>query len=257
MKKIILLLLPLVLCFSSQAQIDETDTKMLWLGLGLSKKVNKKFGISYYQLNSVNFEGPRLNFIQLDLGASYKLVDNLSVKAGGKATFSIDSDPENQLLYPRLYLALRYNTRISKRWRMKNSLYFEHHFDQRSKFQQRYFHRFDLYYRNTKWPWRLRPYITTKLYYYANGRDLQYYDENEDKTEKVATRGFHAFRFQPGVKLYPNKKIMLAVSFMRQIEFNSSLFGGKPINDENPKSGRIRRPFYNFNVFNLAFFYKL
>lgn len=240
-----------------KAQIAETENSMLWTTLGVSKKINDNLHLSYNQLHSFSHDDSRVNFIQPDLGLSYKLTQNLDARIGYSPTFSLDEVQGNQLLYHRISGRLKMNTKISKRIRMRNSFTAEHHFTQRSKFKQRYYYRLDLYYRNTKLPWRLRPFADQKLYWYSNGRPLQYYDINGEPTTLESPNGLHAYRIKAGIKLYPSDKFIFSIYFLKQKEFNSDIFNSKDINSINPNSNSVRRRFYNFSVIGLSCTYKL
>ena len=247
----------LLVGFNINAQIVETEKSMLWTTLGISKKISDKFSISYDQLHSFSLNDSRVNFIQPDLGIKYRLTKKIDARFGYTPTFSLDEVKGNQLLYHRISGRIKLNTKISKRLRMRNSFTAEHHFTQRSKFQQRYYYRLDLYYRDTKLPWRLRPFMDQKLYWYANGRPLQYYDANGVPTTLESPDGLHAYRIKTGIKLYPSDKLMLIVYYLKQKEFNSELFGSKDINSINPNSNSVRRRFYDFSVIGLSCTYKL
>jgi len=256
MNKIILFIC-LIITTISNAQITETDNTMLWTTLGVNKKLNDKFSLSYYQLHSFSLKDSRFNFIQPDLEIEYELNKNWDASVGYSPTFSLDNVQGNQLLYHRVSADIKVSTKLGKRIRMKNSITGEYHFTQRSKFKQRYYYRLDLYYRNTKLPWKLRPFITQKLYWYANGRDLQYYDANGTKTDLTPPNGLHAYRIKTGIKLYPMDDFSFAIYFQKQKEFNSTLFGGRDINSLNPNSNSIRRSFYDFSVIGISCSYKL
>ena len=239
------------------AQVVETNNTMLWTTLGVNKKLNDKFRISYYQLHSLSLAEPRFNFIQPDLELNYEISKNWDAAISYTPTFSLDEIQGNQLIYHRVSADIKLSSKLGKRIRIKNSITAEQHFTERSKFKQRYYYRFDIYYRNTKWPWRLRPFATQKLYWYSNGRVLQYYDSNGDKTDLTSPNGLHAYRIKAGIKLYPLDDFSFSVYFQKQIEFNSNVLGTRDINSLNPNSNKIRRPFYDFSVIGISCSYKL
>jgi len=256
MKKVFFLAL-FASSISFNAQITETENTMLWTTLGVSKKINDKWSISYDQLHSLSLNDSRFNFIQPDLGISYELRKNLNLEIGYSPTFSLDSNTENQLLYHRVSADIKLRTKVSKRIRMKNSFTAEQHFTQRSKFQQRLYYRLDLYYRNTNLPWRLRPFINQKLYWYSNGRELQYYNDDGSLADLKSPNGLHAYRLKTGFKLYPTDDFIVSIYFQKQKEFNSSILGSSDINSLNPNSNDIRRAFYDFSVLGISCRYKL
>ncbi len=260
MKKTILILCLLTSLLTSifiSAQIIETDKTMLWTSFGLSKKLNDKFSISYFQLNSLSLKDSRFNFIQPDLKIGYKLNKKWDLSINYTPTISLDTVQGNQSIFHRVSSRIRVSTKVSKRIRMKNSITTEFHFTQRSKFKQRIYYRLDLFYRDTKLPWRLRPFISQKLYWYSGGRLLQYYDTDGVKTDLKAPNGLHAYRIKTGIKLYPTDKVSFSLYYQKQKEFNSSLFGTREINSLNPNSNKIRRSFYDFSVIGVSLNYKL
>lgn len=256
MKKLIL-----IACLTAvtiiNAQVVETDNTMLWTTLGVTKKLNDKFRISYYQLHSLSLAEPRFNFIQPDLELNYEISKNWDAAISYTPTFSLDEIQGNQLVYHRVSADIKLSSKLGKRIRIKNSIIAEQHFTQRSKFKQRYYYRFDIYYRNTKWPWRLRPFATQKLYWYANGRDLQYYDTDGNKTDLTSPDGLHAYRLKAGLKFYPTKDFNFSIYFQNQKEFNSNFLGSRDINSLNPNSNNIRRSFYDYSVIGISCSYKL
>ncbi len=238
----------------SNAQINETERTMLWTTFGVSKELTKKLDVSYNQLNSIDLKSTGINFIQPDLALSYALTKKWALGVNYTPTFSIDDVVGNQLVYHRVSERIKLKTKLGKRFRMRNYIVAEQHFTQRSKFKQRYYYRLNIYYRDTKLPWKFRPFIDQKLYRYANGRDLQYYNADGTKANKKAPNGLHAYRFQAGVKLYPSKKFSFMLYYLKQKEFNGS---GNDINSLNPNSNIIRRPFYDFSVIGISCHYKL
>ena len=247
----------LILIFTANAQITESENIMLWTTLGINKKLDDKFSISYYQLHSLSLRDNRFNFIQPDLDISYELNKDWDVSIGYSPTFSLDLVKGNQLLYHRVSADIKLSTKLSKRFRMKNSVTAEYHFTERSKFKQRYYYRLDVYYRDTKLPWRLRPFLTQKLYWYSNGRLLQYYAIDGAKTDLVSPDGLHAYRLKAGIKLYPSDDFSFSIYFQKQKEFNTNIFGSRDINSLNPNSNKVRRAFYDFSVIGISCSYKL
>ncbi len=248
------LILFLILSISLNAQVNETNKTMLWSTLGVSTKLNDNLKLSYYQLHSINLKGGGINFIQPDLGLAYKLNNKWSLEFHYSPTFSIDNNPNNQSLYHRISGKVKVKTKISKRFRMSNALVAEQHFTQRSKFQQRYYYRLDLFYRDTKLPWKLRPFINQKLYVYSNGKPLQYFNADGSLAENKSPNGLHAYRIQTGVKLYPTDKLIFALYYLKQKEFNA---GSNNINVLNPNTNNISRSFYDFSVLGLSLSFKL
>ncbi len=244
--------------FSINSQITETDHQMFWGSFGLHKKLSKDVSLNYYQINSFNLNTGQINFIQSDIGLNLKLANHWSTGINYTPTFSIDNIAGNQLVYHRLSAKLKFRHKIVRHLYMKNYLVAEYHFTQRAKWQERFYFRFDLEYKNKhKMPWKLKPYISQKLYWYQNGRLLQYYNPNGDKTLLASPNGLHAYRLKTGFKLYPSEKWSFNFYFLKQKEFNTKLFGSKDINNLNPNSGRIRRSFYDFKVWGLSVGYKL
>jgi len=244
--------------YVTRAQITETDHQMIWTSFSLNKKINKKFNINYLQLHSIDLYSSKLNFIQSKFSFNYKLKKHLSLSLGYSPTFSLDGVAGNQLIYHRVSTRIRLKTKLPAHLYMKNSIVGEYHFTQRSKWQERYYYRLDLEYRNKNhMPWRMRPFISQKLYWYQNGRLLQYYDTDGNKVDLSSPNGLHAYRLQAGIKIYPIRKWHFTLYYLKQKEFNTSLFNAKNINSLNPVSGKIRKSFYDFTVLGISISHRL
>ena len=244
--------------YISRAQITENHHQMIWTSFSLNKKISNKFNVNYFQLHSIDLNSSKLNFIQSKFSFNFKLQKHLNFSLGYSPTFSLDGVAGNQLVYHRVSARLRIKTKLPVHLYMKNSIVGEYHFTQRSKWQERYYYRLDLEYRNKHhMPWKMRPFISQKFYWYRNGRLLQYYDAGGNKTDLRSPNGLHAYRFQAGIKVYPIKKWHFTFYYLKQKEFNSSLFGSKEINSLNPNSGKIRRAFYDFAVLGFTLSHKL
>lgn len=234
-----------------QLQAQSNSSFMGWATIGTSVKIKEKWRISYSQLHSAKFTSNGYNFIQCSVGASFNPIKSLRLGLNYIPSFAIDNNPNNQVMYHRLRFGVRYYTRLHKHFRMYNGLHFEHHFTKRNKYQERLYFRNDFYYRNTKLPWRLCPFIEQRLYFYFNGKKLQYYNASGAKTEKKATNGLHAYRIKAGIKVYPIRKLSLSAYFLYQTEFNSG-FLGNDLNSLNPNTNKIRRAFRHFGVFGIS-----
>jgi len=188
----------------------------------------------------------RIGSIQWNLGFRQLFTNDFSVSGGYKPTFFPNREV-NQIRH-RLYGNLRYRQRL-RSFRIYHSLTTEWHFPRPSKFRFRTYYTFSIDYRNKKIPLKIRPYLALSLYHYLDGRPLQYYDEaTETKIEKVAPNGLHAARWRYGIRLRPIKQITISLYWLQQKEFNTRLFGGRDINSLNPRTGNIRRRFFDFNV---------
>ncbi len=256
MKKIILIILLYFISISIFAQSIPSQGKLMnWIGVGISKKIGNKISIEYYHTYSFEINNKlQPNFIQSSVKLQYKISD-LSVYLGTKPTFILTNS--SQSVVHRLISGIKYKFRFSKKIRSKVSLNFEHYFTQKSKFKQRYFFRFDIYYRNPKWPLKLRPFLNQKIYYYSGGRPLQYYDDLGDKTENVPPNGYHAYRWRGGLKIYPTKKMSISIYMEQQREFNLNILGNNDINSLNPNSGKIRRGFHNYSTIGISTYLNL
>ncbi|MFO7659258.1 MAG: hypothetical protein R6W78_19540 [Bacteroidales bacterium] len=251
MKKILLLGLMLFQMFTVSGQVFEKENHMFWAFAGIQKDIGEKFSIGYDQLHSYDINERGFNFIQSNLQFSYRPVRAWTFSVSYEPTLKINDDPNDQLIYHRISGEIRLYTRISGSIRMNNAINAEQNFTQGSKYQQRYYYRLDLYYRNTSLPWRLRPYITQRLYLYNNGRLLQYYDEEGEKLDLKSPDGLHAYRVYAGIRFYPTSNFRFSLLFMRQVEFNTKLLGSRDIHSLNPNTNSIRRSFNNFSVFGI------
>ncbi len=238
--------------FSIKSQVDETQPYMFWHSVGLSTDMGEKMKFKLSILNSLSFSTGKYNFIQPKIAFSIDAGKRSDIDFGFKPIYSIT----NQSFNSRVFVTYAHRSKKNK-FRFKNSLTAEFNFRQYSKFRERFYYAFNTYYRNTKWPLRIRPYGTLKLYYYLNGNDLQYYDDKGEPTKVASPNGLHAFRYILGFKIYPSKKASMNFYYQGQKEFNTGTKFSNNINDLNPNSGSIRRDFYDFGVLGFSLFFSL
>lgn len=96
---------------------------------------------------------------------------------------------------------------------------------------------------------RLSPSISYWLYYNAGGNAIQYFDESGSPLAKQTPDGIHRGRFTLTLNSKINNNVSLSLYYMNQHEFN---LAGKPINVTNPSTGKIIKPFNNFQVIGLS-----
>jgi hypothetical protein len=253
--KIIALAVLLSWGFETQAQIDEIENQMAWYSFSVSKKLNKKWSVSYSQLNSMALDELEFNFIQSNFKVSRKLAKYTYLKFGYKPTFKLNATDENpQWLFHRLYTELQYTQKAGD-FRFQHKLGGEHHFTPVAKFQQRYYYSLKTYYRNKDLPLELRPYITQKLMYYRGGNPIPV--DDDDEIIFIRPNGLHAYRLQAGVRVTPMDRLNVSLYYMRQFEFNAPFFGGEELNVTNAMTGKTAAPFYNFGVIGISLSYRL
>lgn len=253
MKVKTLLILILISCHIAYGQADEENNQFLWTSVSFNKKINKKARFNYSQLHSIGSNDLDLKYVQFNFKFSYKLKKRITLSLGYKPSLSV----ENETLRNRLYAGVRMYSKLGDKIRMNNSLSLEYYFTQRAKFQNRYFYKLKVYYRNNQLPWRLRPFVSQRIFWYSNGRLLQYYDEKGNKTNLKPPKGIHAYRFKAGLKFYPVKKVAFTIFYLKQIEFNTRILGSRDINAINPNTDKVRRPFYDFSVYGVSISYTL
>ncbi len=252
MKKYILLFILSLSILNINAQADETDALMFWHSIGMSSPMGEKMKFKLSLLNSLRMDRGEYNFLQPKVGFAFDVGRRQNIELGFKPIISLTRD---QMFNPRFYIAYNRSVKLNTFFRMTNELTFEHNTQEYGKFKQRIYYDMGFYYRNLNLPLKLRPYTQMSLYYYLNGRPLQYYDNEGIPTEELKPNGLHALRYNLGVKIYPTNVISMSFNYKGQREFN--IGNKRNINSLNPNTGSIRRDFYHFNVVGVSIFFSL
>jgi hypothetical protein len=222
-----------------------------WGVAGVDLALSRKTEISFEYLRAYNLEKPiNTSFNQGTVSFDYDFSKKLSAKAG----FSLSQFPSSQNITYKYYLRGTYKVRLGENITWSNGIQAERHSPNENRFDYRviYLTRIGLQHRIDFL--RLSPSISYWLYYNIGGSEIQHYDLSGEPTVKQSPNGFHRGRLILNLNSKVNDFFSVALFYLRQNEFN--LFDkDRDINVVKPVTGKIIRPFSNYNVLGLSFLF--
>lgn len=96
---------------------------------------------------------------------------------------------------------------------------------------------------------RLSPSVSYWLYYNIGGKSIQYFDEAGSPLAKETPDGIHRGRFILNLNSKISNNLSLSLYYLNQHEFNLT---GRDMNVINPITGKVEKPFSNFQVAGLS-----
>lgn len=253
----------MLLSLATMAQEGELTNGKVWYSVYLKKKIATHWEFSNYLVFSFS-QGTKFAFFQDDISFRYRFNRLISLQATYKhAQYSVY--PGITKVYPQpitvfetiifhgAALDLRYDQPIGKRFKFTQSLIAQGFFPSFQKYQFRYISSTKFSYRSSKRLLYLTPYAKFMLYYYHNGKPLNYYNEDGTIDHYGSSNGFHRYRATFGFSFKPIRKIkQLGLNFYYAInrEFNFSNSGSK-LNVEVPAGGhryQTALPFNNYDI---------
>ncbi|MEM1135043.1 MAG: DUF2490 domain-containing protein [Bacteroidota bacterium] len=240
-----------VMIFSNK--IYGQDPMRLWMSYRAQIRVTKEWRISAGQSYLFSERAEELSSTQNVLNIIYRLNSKVNFGMG----FQTSKSMTNLNQADRNRVTARFNLANNiENYRISHSFRAEWHSPQRSKYEYRLRYGFRIHNRKLRLPLKARPFITNEFHYYLSGDPLWYRDDEGERLVRQAPRGVHAHRITLGVRIRPFRRFYTTLSFMRQTEFNA---GNKyrSINVVDPRNGRVRRRFNNFNVINISTSYRI
>lgn len=230
-----------LLIIASIPAISQSEWKN-WDGVNLNLDITKKLGFEANHLRSYNINKAFENsFNQWGIGVDYKITKRLSMKVAYKKTFF----PADTVSTNRLQARLTYRIRLADEINWYNGIQGEVHSAQENRFTYRIIFRTRLVPKRRLPLFRLSPSVSYWLYYNIGGNALQYYDEIGSPLVRETPDGIHRGRFILNLNSKINNNLSFSLYYINQHEFNLT---GKKINIINPGTGKIARPFNNYQV---------
>lgn len=221
-----------------------------WNSIGLKIPVSKTVDFKLSELAAfAPHNAFALNFAQTSATFSVDITKQLGFKFGDQLNYIPGS---SNFLRNRFFVKASFDHRLSKLFKAEHGLQAEMHSKAETRYQQRFIFSNSLSLRHRFSPLRLRPSIAYSLYYNVGGRSLQYYDKTGDPTAKQTPDGFHRGRLYARLNSRINKNVQLTLYYLNQSEFNFLTPEDKRINILNPSTGKIARPFDDYQVFGLS-----
>lgn len=226
-------------CFS------QSDWKN-WDALSLHLGITKKFEMGINHLRSYNLSNSFKNsFNQSGINMEYDLTKRLEARAG----FTVTHYPADSFSTNRFWLRGTYKTRLGEDINWFNGLQGEVHSANEKRFDYRVVLQTRLAPRKRLEFLRLSPSVSYWLYYNIGGNTIQYYDKSGTPLVRESPDGFHRGRFILNLNTRITNNFSLSLYYLNQHEFNLT---GNDMNVINPGTGKITRPFNNYQVAGLS-----
>lgn len=226
-----------------------------WNSVGITIPTGKKTDFRFNELGSfIPSNGYSLLFAQTMAAISYDVTKHFSLKFGDALNYIPGS---TNSLRNRIFVKGTIDNKFSEVLKAEHSLQFELHDKNETRYHERiiFINRLSLRHRFS--PLNLRPSLSYSLYYNIGGKTVQYFDKVGDPTVAQTPDGFHRGRFYAMLNSKISKHFQLNLYFMNQKEFNFLAPQNKQINVYNPSTGKLSRPYDNFNALGLSLQYSL
>ncbi len=225
---------------SAYAQNDLKNWNAIELDLSLSKKLDIRFSHlrSFNISNNYNKE-----FNQSSARIDYDFTKRFSLSGGVTLGSFSAADGAN-----RLFIRTTYKIPLADKLNWSNSLQGEVHSFNENRYRYRIIYIARLATKRRLNFLKLSPSVSYWLFYNIGGKQIQYYDKNGDPTVQQTPDGFHRGRLFVNLNSKISNYLSVSLYYMMQREFN--LFSNEyhKMNILNPNTGKIVRPFNNYNV---------
>lgn len=236
-------------CWGTNALAQKNNFQN-WNSVGAKIALSKKTALHISELGSFlpsnNFQ---LNFTQTQIGLSYNVSKIFSLMGGDQLNYIPNS---SRSLRNRIFFRGSVNTKLSTVFKTEHALQVEFHDKNERNYSKRLIFINKVSLRTRFSPLHLQPSVSYWLYYNIGGRKIQYYDETGNVTALQTPDGFHRGRLFISLNSKINKTLSLTVYYLNQQEFNLFTSANRNINFVNPTSGKIIRPYNNFNALGLS-----
>ncbi|TXC76119.1 hypothetical protein [Luteibaculum oceani] len=238
-------------------QDNSRSQNTYWNTVLLSKKLNNRFSASNLNIYSIRASTNKKWFNYHDFSVAYKLDRFWSVSMGiAISSYKLSSGGNKNFVTQTAMISRSF--RLGKIGLLTRVIA-QNNNPKFSRYQQRFQLVIRSYYRKGNLPLKIKPYMQTALYYYLNGKERTYYDDNFQAIGKKSPDGIHRIRFKAGFMLNPIRNLnplKVGMYIARNVEFN--LPWGNELNFPRNSSGtRISLPFNNYNLIGLQVNYSL
>lgn len=232
----------------SWAQSKEWQT---WASINLKVPLSKKMTFSANQLASFSpKEAFAARFLQTSAAVSVGVNKNFSLRLGDQ----LNNIPgKSKRFRNRIYLRGTLSNKAVNFLKLSHSLQAELHDRNETRYRQRFILINKVSPRRRFSALSLRPSIAYSLYYNIGGDALQYYDKTGNPTVQQTADGLHRGRFSASLNSRISRHFQATIYYINQEEFNLLSSEHRNINVMNPSTGRISRPYNNFQAIGLTF----
>lgn len=221
-----------------------------WNSVGITIPTDKKTDFSFSELGSfIPSAGYSLHFAQTTAAISHDLTKRFSLKFGDALNYIPGS---TNSLRNRVFVRGSIDNKFSEILKAEHSIQFELHDKNETRYHERIIFTNRLSLRHRFSPLNLRPSLSYSLYYNIGGKVIQYFDKVGDPTIAQTPDGFHRGRLYAMLNSKVSKHFQLNAYYISQREFNFLTPENKQINVYNPSTGKISRPYDDFNALGLS-----
>ncbi len=222
-----------------------------WDGVSLNLGFTKKMDMELSHLRAYNISQSFENsFNQWGINMDYDFTKRLSARIGYKLT----NFPSGSVSTNRFLARGTYKIRLAKVISWSNAIQGEIHTANQKGNSYRIIYMTRFAPRKRLDFLRLSPSVSYWLYYNIGGNAIQYFDEGGSPLVKETPDGIHRGRFILNLNSKISNNLSLSLYYMNQHEFN---FIGNDINVVDPNTGKVARPFNNFQVAGLSLSFSL
>jgi hypothetical protein len=215
-----------------------------WNSAQLNFSFTKKLDLRFSHLRGYNISnGFSSDFSQSSIHIDYDFNKRFSMSTGATLGSFSAADGAN-----RFVLRGTYKIPLADVLNWSNSVQGEIHSSNETRYRYRLIYITRLSTKKRLDFLRLSPSVSYSLFYNIGGNPIQYYDKNEAPTIKQTPDGFHRGRLSFSLNFKITKNLSLSVYYMMQREFNLFSDDNHKMNILDPVTGRIVRPFQNYNV---------
>lgn len=250
---------------------EEKIPQRVWYKNYISIRLHPKWSIDnslMFGLRSVKHD---FAFVQIGVGVTHRFNKFWSMRAGYESTFfkhsnwwrnryNVEPGVFNSVHFQSFSLNVKRRDNIGEKFRLTNTLEGKFFTPRYEKFQTRIRLGTHFGYRKKDLPWQLRPFVSASVYYYLNGRQVEYTEvgdpveeggEPEIVTFTAAPNGLHRALIRIGTSFKPFKakkapSFSLYYGFNR--EFNSGIGNELNIEPAEGTNGKVRLPFNNYGI---------
>ncbi len=243
-KKLILL----TLLFFISLYVNAQSEWLNWNGIIVSGALTKKVGAKISHTRAYNLSQQYQNvFNQSQFQLAYEINKKWDVQAG----LQLIASPDTSDTRKRIFTRVSYNSRLSKKINLLNSIRFETNSKNENRFRQRIIFTARLGLRKRLEFLNLAPSVAYSIFYNIGGNPIRYYDKDAQLVARQTPDGFHRSRLIINLNSKISRHLSVSMFYMRQQEFNFLVADTRKMNVYDPLRNRILRPFNNYNTLGL------
>jgi hypothetical protein len=227
----------------------------IWNSYSVGLPLAKDLGMRGTYMRSLDLSDSPLStaFNWYSLRVNYKYNKDWSFELGS-AWMNLPTDNKTTF---RVMLEGTHRMTLDKRFVLRNSIQFESHNRQESRFDYRVIYSSRLGLRKRLDFLKVAPSLTYALFYNIGGAPIRYFNEQNEEIARKASNGLHRGRIMANFNFKVSDPIRLSVYYMNQHEFNLVLSETNKINVANPTTGRVQSPFNNQHILGISLTYQL